>query len=99
MYDILLKINQGKITVDQAYDKIDEIVDKFHEGEVEGELHLLLGMDNYEWTAKIHGLDLGILAQWRENGWPTTCSACGRQINYKNYGWTITNDELECLDC
>lgn len=99
MNNILLNINQGKITVGQAYDKFDEIVNKFHEGEVEGELHLLFGMDNYEWTASCHGLDLGTLAHWRENGWPTKCNACGRKINYKNAGWIITNDELNCLEC
>lgn len=42
------------------------IVEKFHRVEVEGKLNFLIGMNEHEWMATTHALDLGILAEWRK---------------------------------
>ena len=99
MIDILSGIIKGELTVEQAYDIMEETIDKFHKGEIEGELHLFLGLNNYEWTAISHSLDLQTLANWRKNGWPQKCYNCGSEIDYKKYGWRIKENKLKCLNC
>ncbi|WP_019414643.1 hypothetical protein [Paenisporosarcina sp. TG20] len=56
---------EGKLTFDQGYDLIDELINKqkHDEGEMEGEFHLILGLDEFEWTAICHVSDLGTLAK------------------------------------
>ena len=78
---------------------MDETVDGFHEGELEGGIQEILCLDNYEWTAICHSLDLGKLADWRKNGWPKICCKCGSGIEYKKYGWVIKDNHLKGLNC
>lgn len=99
MRDILAEIINKEISGDQADDILEDMMGKFHSGEVEGEVNLLLGMDNFEWTAMCHALDLEVLAKWRKIGWPTECSYCHLPLNYKEYGWTIQDDRIHCLQC
>ena len=100
MIDILKKINQGLITVDEADVIFEEVVNKFHNGELEISIYEYVKFNEYEATADASGIDYGVLAGWRKNGWPTSCSGCGKLINYKKYGWIIDeNDELKGLNC
>lgn len=85
MIDILSEIIKGKLTVEQAYDILDETIEKFHSGELENGIPFMLGLNNYEWTAICHALDLLTLANWRLNGWPKECSICGSEFDYKKY--------------
>ncbi|ANU27066.1 hypothetical protein [Planococcus versutus] len=99
MRDILAEIITKDITGDQAYELINTVVGKFHDGELDGELNFLLGMDNFEWAAFCHAMDLEVLAEWRRTGWPDVCSFCHSNLNFREYGWTIQDDRLRCLNC
>lgn len=57
MTNILSGLIDGTLTEDEAYDLIEDIIDKFHSGEIEGEVKDLLGLNNFEWTAICHALD------------------------------------------
>ncbi|GIQ71121.1 hypothetical protein DUZ99_19900 [Xylanibacillus composti] len=99
MTDILQKLIDNEITVDQAHDILDQTIDDFHDGKLAQEIHEALHLDNYEWTAICHSINLGVLAEWRQSGWPGSCSQCGTEIDYKKYGWTIKNNQLKGLNC
>jgi hypothetical protein len=99
MSNILEMINTGEITNEQAYDIMDKITDKFHDGEIDEEIPKVLCLDKYEWTAICHSLDLSILAEWRKKGWPTKCNFCGKEVDYKKFNWFIKNNKLMCMDC
>ena len=47
----------------------------------------LFGMDNFEFTAKCHGVPLSIVAQWRYQGWPDKCCVTNQRIDYRNDHW------------
>jgi hypothetical protein len=68
MRDILTEIVNKEITGDQADNIIEDMAEKSHNGKVEDELSFLVGMDNFEWTATCHALDLEVLAEWRRTG-------------------------------
>lgn len=94
--DILKDLYEGRISEAQAYDIFDGIVDAFQAGEFEtsddGTLvgrpfESLFGMDNFEFTAKCHGVPLSIVARWRYQGWPDKCCVTNQQINYRNDHW------------
>lgn len=99
MIDLLDKINKNEITIDQAYDIFDGVVDKFHKGILKDDIFDYLCMDRYERTARAHALSLLTLAKWRKDGWPKQCSRCGAEIDYKKFGWTIKDDKLVGLYC
>lgn len=99
MIDILSEIVKGKLTVDQAYDIMDELMEKYHDGELEDEVESMLGLNNFEWTAICHSLDILTLANWRLKGWPKECSVCGSDFDYKNYNWIIKENKIKCLNC
>ncbi|MCL2860030.1 MAG: hypothetical protein FWF46_05655 [Oscillospiraceae bacterium] len=96
--NLLNELINNNISEDEAYDIRDEAMDKFDDGEID-DIQKELGLDDYEWTAHGHALSLGMLAQWRKNGWPRACEYCGREIDYHNWYWTIKDDKLKCLEC
>lgn len=89
----------GEIGIDDAYRIYDEIMDRFHNGNLNVFPREELCMDNFEWTAFAHGASLETIADWRKNGWPKTCANCDQTLDYKKYGWRIEADRLRCIKC
>lgn len=96
MMDILKDLYEGRISEDQAYDIFDRVVDAFHAGEFETNddgslfgrpIESLFGMDNFEFTARCHGVPLSILAKWRYQGWPDKCYVTNQQIDFRHDHW------------
>jgi hypothetical protein len=87
------------ITEDQAYDIYEDTIEKHDRGEIETSPKQYLNFTEYEWTAFCHGASLATLAKWRKNGWPDSCSKCGTPIDYKEYGWTIKDNQIKGLTC
>ena len=99
MIDILAGIISGEITDDSAYRLYDQIMDQFHHKMITNQPREELGLDKYEWTAFSFGANFNKLAEWRKYGWPKHCFSCNKQLNYKNFGWSVINGELICIDC
>lgn len=99
MIDILAILMNKEISEQKAYDIYDEVITKYHNGELQVEPRIELNLDEYEWTAFCHGISLKELAKWRDNGWPKYCARCGAKIDYKQYGWTIKENQLIGLNC
>ena len=99
MIDILEKIINCEISANEAEELLELIVDKFHNDEIKNTPQEELMLDRYEWTAIGFGIDLKVLATWREKGWPSECKTCGKIINYKEFGWRIVQNELVCIKC
>lgn len=81
-HDILDELARGKISPKEAQRIHDEALAAGTIGLGEG-----LGMSNAEYTAHCHGVWFNELAKWRQNGWPTTCAACGKSIDVSKFGW------------
>ncbi len=99
LINILDSIIEKKLSINEADDILEEIIDKFHDGELETIPQEELCLDKFEWTAIGFGIYLSVLAGWRKEGWPTKCSKCKKMINYREFGWKIVNDELVCIKC
>jgi len=101
MADIIKKIIEGSLTLDEAYDEFDRVLESDHGGKVPE----LLGLTKIEYTANCHSVGLDELAEWRKNGWPNKCAICGKKIVIENWGWFAReiNDgeshELVHIDC
>lgn len=99
MIDILEKIICGEISAEEAETLLELIIDKFHNDEIETTPQEELMLDKYEWTAIGFGIELQILANWRQKGWPSQCKTCGKKKNYKDFGWRIVQNEFVCIKC
>lgn len=99
MINLLDNIIINKMSVEEADEVLEKIIDKFHEDELQTIPQQELCMDTFEWTAIAYGIDLKILGIWRRDGWPSTCEKCGKSINYKEFGWKIVDDKLVCIKC
>ena len=99
MIDLLDKINKQEITIDEAYDIFDEVVEKFHNGQIKQDPYDYMCMDRYERTANAHALSLLTLAKWRKEGWPQQCGKCNKEIDYKKFYWTIRDNTIVHIDC
>jgi len=99
LINILDSMIEKRISINEADDILEEILDKFHDGELDATPQEELCLDKFEWTAIGFGVDLSVLASWRKGGWPTKCNNCGKAINYREFGWKIVNDELVCIKC
>jgi hypothetical protein len=99
--DILNEIASGKLSEEQADEAIAEILDAGDDETVD--LAELLGLTTAEWTASAQGAWWEELANWRRNGWPTTCLVCGETVVVDNFGWLVVhiNDkgELKHIKC
>ncbi|MHA6260700.1 hypothetical protein ACXYMX_12515 [Sporosarcina sp. CAU 1771] len=98
MIDLLTLLNDSKINEDKAYKIFDEVMERFHDGDLDIEPQEYLLLNEFEYTAFCHTAGLQIIAKWRKEGWPKFCNLCRKDINHKKYGWTIKNDKLVCLD-
>jgi hypothetical protein len=105
MMDLLAAIHSGELSEEEA----EKIFNSFWEqddldvDEDETWPHYF-GFSGYEATAKAHGASLSVLVQYRYEGWPTTCSRCGKPLDYTQYHWLFTRDEnyepsLEHITC
>ena len=83
--DLLSELYLGRITIDEAYQIYDEIMDSARAPYVAE----LLEMSDQEWTAYAQGASFGDIARWRFDGWPTRCAECGRSLNPSTYRWTV----------
>ena len=99
LINLLEKIIMNKMSVEEADEVLDQIIDNFHNDELQTTPQKELCLDAFEWTAIGHGIDLKVLAIWRRDGWPSSCGNCGKLINYKKFGWKIVNDKLVCIKC
>lgn len=99
MIDILTKLINEEISKEEAYQIFDEIVEKFHAGQIKNPPNEEMCMNNFEWTAVMFGIDLAVLADWRKGGWPKSCSNCNKTIDYTKFGWIIKANNLKCLEC
>ncbi len=87
MIDILEKVYNKEVSLDEAYDLIDEEIDKawkLSEGLGEETIYIdkILGYSQQEWKADVFGVPLEDIARWRYEGWPQYCSKCGKPIFY-----------------
>ena len=99
MIDILNKIISGDISIQDAEQIMDEVINKFHCDQIDLYPQDEMCLNNYEWTAIGFGISLEVLAKWRKNGWPNKCANCGKKIDYKQYGWRIVKNKLMCIKC
>ena len=98
--DILKEIHEENISINEAEQIAEDTVKKFHEDLDKTSIAERLKLDVYEYTAYAHGIDLGLLAQWRYKGWPKKCKMCGKSLDYKNWGWMLSvDDKLEHIEC
>jgi hypothetical protein len=81
LMDVLDEILQGRITVDDAYQTYDSVM------EGSGNPEQMLGLSSLEWTAFCQGVGLGQLAFWRRDGWPAECVICGRELDPEAFSW------------
>jgi hypothetical protein len=100
--NILKDLYQGRISRDKAYDIQDQVIDDFESGKIKGEIvdeertlniGSYLGLTRIEWAAHLHGVSYDIVAKWRYEGWPNSCSECGKEIIPENFGWWAGVDE------
>jgi hypothetical protein len=64
-----------------------------HEGKISPYWWEVLGFSQYEVTAHAHGADIEGLLYLRYQGWPVSCSKCGQPIDYRQFGWRLTQEE------
>ncbi|WP_431320042.1 hypothetical protein [Rhizobium sp. YTU87027] len=83
--DILSDLIEGRISVQQAEQALDEILDSSLAADVQNQL----GFSRAEWTAYAYGASLSELASWRQDGWPDRCIVCGNQIEIDRFGWIV----------
>jgi hypothetical protein len=81
--DVLSEINAGTMTVDDAYDILDALLDS---AESSG-YGYKLGLSHRELTAFVHSVGFAELARWRRDGWPQVCRLCGEPIDHDAFGW------------
>lgn len=89
--NILDEINSGSLSLDEAYDKFDEILES---PKIEN-ISEHLGLSIPEYSAYAQGLGLDDLAKIRKSGWPNICKVCGKIINIETGGWFAKLDEQE----
>lgn len=92
--DIIAMLSHNEMTVEEAENIFDNIIDKIHNGQITSGWRKVLELSNYEATALLHGATLTDLVKVRYDGWPTHCSQCNLPLDYKKYGWFFcSNDE------
>ena len=81
--DVLSEINAGTMSVDDAYDLLDALLDSADSSGY----GYKLGLSHRELTAFAHSVGFAELACWRRDGWPSTCRLCGKPIDHDAFGW------------
>ncbi len=105
MIDLLTLLHLGELSLDEAYQMLDEAVGKFHSGEINSEWWEWLQLSKYEVTARVYGASLMALAKLRFDGWPNICSMCDLPLDYRLFGWSFvvgdenTTPKLRHIEC
>lgn len=86
MIDLLALLHLNEISLDEAYDMLDNTIDQVHSGEIDPEWWNELQLSKYEVTARVQGASLMNLVRLRYNGWPTICNRCGLALDYRVFG-------------
>lgn len=77
--DLLKELYEGRISDDEASD----ILCDTNEMDTDESAESLLGIDNDEFSAYAQGAPWSVVAKWRYEGWPDTCSETGLAIDHK----------------
>ena len=77
--DLLKELYEGRISDDEASD----IFCDTNEMDTDESAESLLGIDNDEFSAYAQGAPWSVVAKWRYEGWPDTCSETGLPIDHK----------------
>jgi hypothetical protein len=93
MIDLLKLIHLDEISIEEAYEYEDRVLEAFHRGELSSNWSDDLGLDRFEATARAHGASYEHLVQFRYNGWPERCAECHQPIDYRDFGWFCKRDE------
>ncbi len=104
MTDVLALIHMGEITFEEAYDMLDEAVDRVHSGEGPLEWWTVIGLTPLEHRANLHGASLEQLYEARYRGWPDRCCRCGLSIDPEaEFWWFVYRDDglpaLRHIEC
>ena len=80
--------------------RVDEVEDYYLEmHELDSEAtHVLLCMSRAEWQAFRDDPGFDDLAKWRYEGWPNTCSLCGKEIVVEQYEWVAASGPPDSAD-
>jgi hypothetical protein len=81
--DLLKDLQERRLTPEDAEREFLDVLDS----ERGAEVYELFGLSDPESTAYGHGVPFEELAEWRYEGWPSTCARCGRPIDVEAYGW------------
>ena len=87
--DILNEISTGTLKEEQVEKILAEILRSNDAEKVESRLMLT----RMEWTAYCHGATFSELSRWRDQGWPTQCILCGREIEVDKFGWKVIDKD------
>lgn len=85
---MLAELARGELTETEAYAWLDGVM----EASVLPKSLELVEMSPAEWSAFTRGLPLGVLARWRDEGWPAECAACGDEVAIDALEWRIVRD-------
>jgi hypothetical protein len=98
--NLLEQMHDGGLSPAEAESIFDAWQERFHAGEVSTPWNEQFEFSEFEATAFLHGATLGDLVKLRYEGWPTKCRRCGRDINYRLYGWVFIppDDEKSRLE-
>ncbi len=74
--DILARLVSNEMSLEEVESEYDRVMESA-DGPRPGDALCLTGA---EWTAFSQGVWFDELAQWRKDGWPTSCERCGAAI-------------------
>ena len=99
MIDLLDMLNTNSISLEAAYDLIDQTVENIHLGRADPDWASALGLSKYEARAYAHGAGLEDLVQFRYQGWPVKCAYCHLGIDFERDYWWFrrAKSEQPCL--
>ncbi len=83
---LLDDLEKGLIVTDNPDALADSYMERWHAGEIKGDLMDVLGLTLEEDTAwASFGADFGLLLEWRLHGRPSTCGLCGKHIGEEHW--------------
>ena len=83
---LLDDLEKGLIATDDPDALTESIEERWHAGEIQGDLMDVLGLAPEEYTAwASFGADFRLLLEWRRHGRPSTCGLCGNPIGQEHW--------------
>lgn len=83
---LLDDLEKGLIVTDNPDALAESIVERWHAGEIQGDLMEVLGLtleEDAAWGS--FGADFRLLLEWRLHGMPPTCGICGKPIGQEHW--------------